>query len=335
MVAQELGWVGFASDIYGRDLHQVPDFNQRIQLANLYRGDPALFAGRIQAAVDTVRGMDNVDPDNVAIVGFCFGGTGVLQYAMQGINNVTAIVSIHGGLSQVLNQPADFEVKPPILVLSGGEDDASSDIMQLEKTLDFVNATWEITRYSDIVHAWTVFDSDAYDEFADMRTWDSMVHWLNEVFGFTTYESMEPDATAIEVMSFTDNQSMEPEAANVQAVNYTDVDGHELTGYLAIPDEAMWSLPAPAVVIVPDWDGTNLMEQKRATMLAEAGYVAFAADIYGRDLQNDLDFETRRSQATLYRSNQTLFVQRMARVVELVKEGMVSVNGYLYHFKES
>ena len=109
-----------------------------------------------------------------------------MQYAMQGVNDVTAIVSIHGGLQQVLNQPADFEVTPPILVLSGGEDDASSDIMTLESNMDYVNATWEITRYSDVEHGWTAFDSPTYDEFADMRTWDSMVHWLREIFEFST-----------------------------------------------------------------------------------------------------------------------------------------------------
>lgn len=279
----------------------MSNFTQRVELATTYRSDASLFANRIQSAIELVRGMPNVDPEKVAIVGFCFGGTGVLQYAMQGVNDVTAIVSIHGGLGQVLSQPADFEVTPPILILSGGEDDASSDIMTLEKTLDSVNATWEITRYSDIVHAWTVFGSDAYDEFADMRTWDSMVHWLQEVFGFTDYESLEPDMPMVE------------------AVNYMDVDGHALTGYLAIPDETKWTLPAPAVVLIPDWDGVNEYEQKRATLLADAGYVAFAADIYGSDLQTDLSFDIRREQSSLYRGDKELFVQRMAAAVELLK----------------
>ena len=284
-------------------LHEVPDFGQRIQLVSFYRGDPALFAGRIQAAIDLVRDLDNVDPDKVAVVGYCFGGTGVLQYAMQGVNDVSAIVSVHGGLRQVLDQPADYEVTPPILVLSGGEDDASSDIMKLEMTLDMVNATWEITRYSDIVHSWTDFHNDAYDAFADMRTWDSMVHWLSEVFGFSAY------------------MSMEPEAAMVEAVNYTDIDGQELTGYLAVPNATMWNETMfPAVVLIPDWDGVNEYEKKRATMLAELGYVGFAADIYGSDLQEDLPFDTRIEQSSLYRGNETLFVQRMARAVELLKE---------------
>ena len=54
-------------------------------------------------------------------------------------------------------------------------------------------------------------------------------------------------------------------------------------------------------------------------MLAEAGYVAFAADIYGADLQEDLNTTVRVEQATKYRSNTTLFVSRMQRAVDLVK----------------
>jgi dienelactone hydrolase len=36
----------------------------------------------------------------------------------------------------------------------------------------------------------------------------------------------------------------------------------------------------PAVVIIPDWDG-EWSTRRSATMLAELGYVAFAADIVG------------------------------------------------------
>jgi dienelactone hydrolase len=168
MVAKELGWVGFAADIYGPEFHVVDDVAIRRQLATLYRTDAALFTGRIQAAVDIVKTMPGVDPDRIALAGYCFGGTGVIQYVLLGLNDVAAIVSIHGGLA--FNPPVDPPVGPKLLVLSGGQDDASSDIMDLENAFDSANATWEITRYSGIVHAWTVFGADRYNEFADMRS---------------------------------------------------------------------------------------------------------------------------------------------------------------------
>jgi len=167
---------------------------------------------------------------------------------------VQAVVSFHGGLGSL--PEAGPAVQPKVLVLSGGEDDASTDIMTLEETLDNATATWEITRYSGIEHAFTVFDDDRYNEWADMRSWDSMVVFLKEAFGEIVYESSPPNMTSVE------------------AVNYTDVDGTELRSYIAMPGDE-WQRPRPAVVIIPDWDGNNMYEQQRATLLAESGYGAW------------------------------------------------------------
>lgn len=251
MLADGLGYVGFAADIYGKDLHVVEDQDQRIALSSMYRGNATLFAERIRASVDLVKTFDEVDPEKVAIIGYCFGGTGVLTYALTGLNDVTAVVSFHGGLGTL--PEAGPAVNPKVLVLSGGEDDASTDIMDLEETLDNATATWEITRYSGIEHAFTNFDDERYNEWADLRSWESMTEFLKESFGELVYESSPPEMPMVE------------------AVEYTDVDGKELKSYLAMPSDE-WQRPLPAVVIIPDWDGNNQYEQERATLLAEMGY---------------------------------------------------------------
>jgi dienelactone hydrolase len=115
-----------------------------------------------------------------SLVRFCFGGTGVLLYALENLpNGVTTIVSMHGGLTSIVNDDGssydNFTTKANILVLSGGEDDTSTDIISLEQALNsaiasHVNQTssnttsvthgsWEITRFDGIEHAWTVWDS--------------------------------------------------------------------------------------------------------------------------------------------------------------------------------
>jgi acetyl esterase/lipase len=83
----------------------------------------------------------------------------------------SAVVSVHGGLSALPNITAadDPTTLPKLLVLSGGEDDTSTAIMDLEMTLNETGVEWEITRYSGIEHAWTVFGGDAYNEWADQR----------------------------------------------------------------------------------------------------------------------------------------------------------------------
>ena len=69
LMATEHNWVGFAADIYGASLHNVTDMDTRIELATLYRSNATLFSERIQAAVDVVKGMAQVDPDKIALLG--------------------------------------------------------------------------------------------------------------------------------------------------------------------------------------------------------------------------------------------------------------------------
>lgn len=158
MIAQELGWVGFAADIYGMDKHEVPDLEERRTLAGLYRGNSTLFASRIQAAIDEIKTLDEVDSENVAAIGYCFGGTGVITYGLVGGEGAKGLVSFHGGLSNIPD--AGQVMEPKLLVLSGGEDDTASEVFDLEAKLDAANSTWEVTRYSGIEHAFTKWDDE-------------------------------------------------------------------------------------------------------------------------------------------------------------------------------
>jgi hypothetical protein len=70
MFATQKNWVGVAADIYGADLHNVTDINQRIELATYYStNNTSLFAQRIQQVVNLTKQMPMVDPDRVAILG--------------------------------------------------------------------------------------------------------------------------------------------------------------------------------------------------------------------------------------------------------------------------
>jgi hypothetical protein len=59
--------------------------------------------------------------------------------------------------------------------LSGGADDSHGNQTQLESALNDANATWEISRYSGVVHGYTVWGSGAYNLNADARSWESMM----------------------------------------------------------------------------------------------------------------------------------------------------------------
>lgn len=303
MAAQDMGYFAFAADIYGKDLHNVDDFEKRIELSTMYRSNPSLFIGRIQAAVDQV--MDGLDgsfmimEDKIALIGYCFGGTGSLMYALSDKDDVLAVVSVHGGLMPFeINTEA---LSPRVLVLSGGDDDTYTDVSVLEDTLDAAGNTWEITRYSDVEHGFTNFDSDLYNEFVDHRVWDSTTTWLSELFGGDKYGSNEPD-------SF-----------NVIPIDYEDVEGNntvQLRGYLSLPENPIHDGPLPLVVVFPGGSGVTDYEKKRATMLADLGYIAFAADIYGaesQDIPDDSKFEL----ISKFLKNEPLYIQRMQRAIDV------------------
>lgn len=54
-------------------------------------------------------------------------------------------VSFHGGLAEF---PVMDSIQHPVLVLSGGDDDAGTEVEDLEERLVATDATWQITRYS-------------------------------------------------------------------------------------------------------------------------------------------------------------------------------------------
>lgn len=69
-----------------------------------------------------------------------------------------------------------------------------------------------------------------------------------------------------------------PAAIVTQPVAY-EHDGVKLEGFLAYDDAV--TTPRPGVLVLPEWWGLNDYAKGRARQLAELGYVAFAADLYG------------------------------------------------------
>ena len=150
MAAKNGGYVAMVADIYGSNYTNVEDMGKRVELATMYRSDPELFVGRIQAGVDQLVAHPSVDSSNIFVAGYCLGGTGAIDYGFSGeasLKNVKAVVPIHGGLTPLRAIQSDA-VQPYVLILSGGVDDAHGNATELEAHLDGASATWEISRYS-------------------------------------------------------------------------------------------------------------------------------------------------------------------------------------------
>jgi len=75
-----------------------------------------------------------------------------------------------------------------------------------------------------------------------------------------------------------------PAAADIvgEAVGY-EVDGKAYEGYFV--RNTGLAGDQPVVILVHDWDGLDDYEKRRAQMLAEHGFAAFAVDLYGKDVK--------------------------------------------------
>ncbi len=185
----EMGYVAFAVDIYGKGV-RAKDTKEAGELTGKYRGgDRALLRGRINAALDWIRQHEKVDAQNIAAIGYCFGGTTALELARSGAD-VKGVVSFHGGLSAVNAEDAK-KIKCKALVLHGADDPfvSAEEIAGFQKEMRDAGADWQMIYYSGAVHSFTNPEAGndnskgaAYNEKASRRSWEAMRQFFFEIF---------------------------------------------------------------------------------------------------------------------------------------------------------
>ncbi|MDX9971437.1 MAG: dienelactone hydrolase family protein, partial [FCB group bacterium] len=79
----ELGYVAFAVDMYGKG-KLTKDPKEAGQWAGALRNDRQLLRDRVKAGLDTLLANERVDPARIGAIGYCFGGTTVLELARSG-----------------------------------------------------------------------------------------------------------------------------------------------------------------------------------------------------------------------------------------------------------
>src|SRR5579859_297000 len=91
----KLGYNVFAADIYGKGIRPQSTREAGAQ-AGKYRNDRPLLRERVRAALEVLSKDENTDPQRIAAIGYCFGGTTVLELARSGAP-IAGVVSFHGG----------------------------------------------------------------------------------------------------------------------------------------------------------------------------------------------------------------------------------------------
>jgi dienelactone hydrolase len=186
----EHGYVAVCTDMYGADLldASIEDAGMAYA-ANL--ADPDRQRARTVAWFDAVANRPDVDSQRVAAVGFCYGGTTVLELARSGVD-VRAVVSYHG----VLETHARAErgvIRGHVVAYCGAGDPYAplDDVDALRSEMrDAAVANYQVTVFGGVGHGFTdphagdlALDGVDYDPLANELSWNGTLVLLDHVFG--------------------------------------------------------------------------------------------------------------------------------------------------------
>jgi dienelactone hydrolase len=184
----EAGYVALAIDVYGKGVRPTSN-DEAGKLAGSYKKNRPLLRQRVQAGLSTLQKMPQVDSKKIAAIGYCFGGTSVLELARSGAT-IGGVVSFHGNLdTPILAEPG--QIKAKVLVLHGANDPfvPADQVLVFESEMRNANVDWQLAMYGGAVHGFsdTASGSDpkvgmAYDASADRRSWAAMMQFFKEIF---------------------------------------------------------------------------------------------------------------------------------------------------------
>ncbi len=181
----EAGYIAFAVDIYG-DGKTESDPAKLMDTLGPYMADRSLLTARMAAALEAARTIPGADASRIAAIGYCFGGTAVLDLA-RGSDGVAGVVSFHGGLAG--NDLGDGPISAKILVLHGEDDPLvpPEQVAEFKAEMKARGADWQLVAYGDTVHGFTRPGANnpdfgtVYSASADARSWRAMLDFFDEV----------------------------------------------------------------------------------------------------------------------------------------------------------
>ncbi len=174
----DLGYAVFAADLFGAGVRPTEVKDKRQHTGELYK-DRQKMRALIQGALDAAKSK-GANVDNAVVMGYCFGGAAVLEFARSGAD-LKGFVTFHGGLKTPAGQ--DYSrTKGRLLILHGTADKAITmdQFADLANELEAKGIAHEMITYSGAPHAFTVFGSSRYREDADKKSWKRFTDFLAE-----------------------------------------------------------------------------------------------------------------------------------------------------------
>jgi dienelactone hydrolase len=183
----ELGYVGFAVDMYGNG--QVgKTVEEKKALMKPLMEDRALLRQRILAAYNTLHTLEAVNTARIAVIGFCFGGLCALDLARSGAE-IRGAISVHGLLTPPEGIP-NQKIRAKVLVLHGHDDPMvkPAQVAAFQDEMTNAEVDWQVHVYGNTQHAFTnpaAHDPNmgtVYNGLAAKRSWVSTREFFSEIF---------------------------------------------------------------------------------------------------------------------------------------------------------
>ncbi|QHI70031.1 dienelactone hydrolase family protein [Tichowtungia aerotolerans] len=172
----DLGYAVFCADLFGAGVRPTELDAKQKCTGELY-ADRAkmrlLMSGALNAAKEQGGNIGNA-----VTMGYCFGGTAVLEFARSGAD-LKGFVTFHGGLQTPEDQDYS-KTKGQVVVFHGTADTSipMDDFVNLARELERAGVPHELTTYGGAPHAFTVFGSDRYRKDADEKSWRRFTQFL-------------------------------------------------------------------------------------------------------------------------------------------------------------
>lgn len=190
----ELGYLGFAADLYGNGTVAANN-EEALQLMLPLFLDRALLRERMCAAYEVIRNHPHINEEAIGVIGFCFGGLAAIELLRSGAA-IRGAVSFHGLLGDKLNEhraatvPNAKQIKGALLMLHGYKDPLVShaDIQNVQEEFTRLGVDWQMHTYGQAMHAFS--NPQANDEKngmlfnpqAALRSWQAMCIFFEDIF---------------------------------------------------------------------------------------------------------------------------------------------------------
>lgn len=176
----DLGYNVFVADVYGKGI-RPPGPPASAKESSKYKSNRPLLRQRVNDALSELKKLPETDASRLAAIGYCFGGTAVVELARSGAD-VKGVVSFHGSLDSPT--PADGKnIKCEVLALHGADDPfvPAADVKAFEDELTAADVKYELVKYPGAVHSFTQKSAGddpkkgaAYNADADAKSWVAM-----------------------------------------------------------------------------------------------------------------------------------------------------------------